>query len=425
MADNNDNVEGSAAPALTPEQRRELILEKFRSSKVPDGAARADELVEKSAVELTEYLINCGLSSVSTEWFDWTVDTKVWIYIHAYIVKTNRLIAYPWMQDEPPRLPEDAGGESAKFNSLKHLFLKRAVLPAAKIVEMGMPLMQPELHMDREVDWVMPAEQRQTIWDRVFPSVRCSANQAFEIVVPLATKSMAHVVDPMPELNSLDPAVLRIASVKRLNSWGQFAEVLILSLPPGGEDNERNRTDLALYYARTLLWASRIITTGESTPLARALSLTDMDRDRERLRNGASPQEILMRFQEDLTQQQLDRCQAELKLMPWFSQGEHASYLAGRWLEGERDRTTAEERCRLLRDWCDLPRGTPQHAMQHINTSKLSPAELRGACVVAWKRKITEWQCVIDQDPSFSMKDEMHWANQMWESNAREEAPEV
>ncbi|KAK6224344.1 hypothetical protein QIS74_02671 [Colletotrichum tabaci] len=419
MADDNDIMEGSAAPpALTPEQRWELMLEKLKSSKVPNGAARIHELLEKSAVELTEYLINCGFSSVSTEWFHWTIDTKVWIHIHAYIVKTGSLIAYPWMQDEPPRQPEDARGESAKFNNLKHLFLKRALFPATKIVEMGMPLMQPELHMDREVDWVMPVEQRQKIWDQVFPGVLCSPGHPFEIVVPLVTKSMAHIVDPMPELNSLAPTVLRIASVKRLNSWGQFAEALVLSNAPGAEDNERNRTDLALYYARTLHWASRTIITGTSTPLAEALK--DIARDRERMRDGVSAQDILMQFQEELTQQQLDRCQDELKLMPWFSQDEHASYLVGHWLEGERDRTTAEERCRLLRDWCDLLKGTPQHQMQHINTSKLSPAELRGACVVAWKRKITEWQSVIDGDPSFSLKDEMHWANQMWESNARE-----
>ncbi|KAL2874629.1 hypothetical protein SGCOL_010190 [Colletotrichum sp. CLE4] len=325
--------------------------------------------------------------------------------MRSVIAKNGDHETFPWIDLEPavkPVTPEDA---SAWCNGLKDAIQQRYHLPALERKRLGLSLMKPERTLLRDTDEATAA-LRQEIWNNVFPGREHPHSKAFEVVIPSAVKMSSDLNwDVLQHQNRLPDAVC-FFTVGRVHRRGRFAMALVLGYNPGVIDNEANRLILAKAYDVVLNWAQVIVITGKSIKLTRAfkgfgLRDPDLDRDGEDTRMGG------MEEKTELTQD--DLCAEEFDVMPLDSVADYAVFRVSGWLQQEVGRTPAEDRCRLLRDWCQLEDGK-----FHQNLEGMTRHALQKACHEAWMGKTRDWKETLDITV-WSWTEEVYWAKKIAE----------
>ncbi|KAK1656262.1 hypothetical protein BDP81DRAFT_389075 [Colletotrichum phormii] len=399
--------EEDANIALAAARRADVVEGKLMELKVPHrfGIERLQAAKAKQAVGL---LISQGRENVSTAWFAWFVDFEIWDYIHEKFAKYRDHETFPWIDLEPavkPKTPEDA---SAWCNGLKDAIKQRYHLPALERKRLGLSLMKPEPTLLRDTDEAAAA-LRQEIWNNVFPGRKHPHGKAFEVIIPSAVKMSSDLNwDILQHENRLPDAVC-FFTVGRVHRRGHFAVALVLGYNPGVIDNEANRLILTKAYDVVLKWAQTIVITGRSMKLTRAFKGFDLPEpelggDGEDTRMGGMEEET------ELTQEQLELCAGEFDVVPLNSVADYAVFRVSEWLHQEVGRTPAEDRCRLLRDWCQLEDGK-----FHQNLEGMTREDLQKACREAWMGKTHNWKETLDLT-MWSWTEEVYWAKKIMES---------
>ncbi|KAJ0295847.1 hypothetical protein COL516b_012179 [Colletotrichum fioriniae] len=393
--------------ALAAEGRAKIVEGKFRELNIPRKfdyehvkAARANTMARS--------LIHEGRDSVSTAWFAWYVDFNVWSYIHEKFARNGDRETFPWIDLEPavkPKTPEDA---SAWFNGLKDAIKQKYDLSALERKKLGLTLMRPEDYLVRDTDEVA-ARLREDTWNNVFPGRVPPHGKAFEVIVPSAVKAFSDLKWDVTQGAHLVPATVSISTVGRVHRRGHFVMALVLGYSPGVIDDPENRLILAKTYDAVLKWATTIIITGRSMKLTRALKNFVLPGAQLQ----AEGEDTIMGGMEDqteeLTQEQLELCAEEFDVVPLTSIPDYAVFRVSEWLHWEVGRTSAEDRCRLLRGWCQLEDGK-----YHQNLEGMTREDLQKACHEAWMEKTHNWKETLDITV-WSWTEEVYWAKKIAE----------
>ncbi|KAK0373538.1 hypothetical protein CLIM01_09097 [Colletotrichum limetticola] len=413
--------------ALAAEGRAEIVEGKFRELGIPRKfdyervkAARANQMARS--------LIHEGRDSVSTAWFAWYVDFNVWNFIHEkceyyrrhqvrnplltflnclLVAKNGDHETFPWIDFEPavkPKTPEDA---SAWFNGLKDAIKQKYDLPALERKKQGLTLMIPENYLVRDHDKVA-ARLREDTWNNVFPGRVPPHGIAFEVIVPSAVKMFSDLKWDVTQGAHHVPDTVGISTVGRVHRRGHFIMAMVLGYNPGVVDDPQSRLILAKTYDLILKWAVTIIITGRSMKLTRVFKNFDLpqpglDAVGEDTIMGGMGDEM------ELTREQLALCAEEFDVVPLTSIPDYAVFRISEWLHREVCRTSAEDRCRLLRDWCQLENGK-----FHQNLEGMTREDLQKACHEAWMEKTNKWKETLDVTV-WSWTEEVYWAKKIAE----------
>ncbi|OHE99817.1 hypothetical protein CORC01_04953 [Colletotrichum orchidophilum] len=427
----NDGEEDVTSIANVAKARARVIAGKFKYLQAPPDMDielyRADR-----ARELSQFLVQYGYDTVSAEWFSWSVDLRTWnqvqykctaaplleyqvsralLMFSELVGKAGDFEVFPWIDVEPvckTTTPEDA---STWFNVLKDIIKQQDDLPALERSRLKLPLMKGEPLMVRNTPGITPVEQRQKIWDDIFPGKKYPHGQPFEIIIPSAVRISSDIIYDVVQQEKSLPAAVTVVQVRRVHRRGHFVWAFIVSYAPQVADNRMNRITMALAYQAVLNWARTIIVTGKSLKLSKAFKEFEL-----KLEDEGDAEDTRMRGmgdQMDFTPEQLDLCAEELSLMPWVSVADYAAFRVGEWLNKEVCRTPAEDRHRLLRDWCQLEVGV----MDRTNFEGMTREDLQKACYEAWTAKTQEWKETLDVT-AWSWTEEVQWAKKLMEPYA-------
>ncbi|KAF4777226.1 hypothetical protein HER10_EVM0012591 [Colletotrichum scovillei] len=283
---------------------------------------------------MAKSLIHQGRDSVSTAWFAWCVDFNVWDYIR-----------------EVPRPPKTPPPGSTAKDAIKQTY----DLPALERKKLGLTLMRPEKYLVRDHDKVA-ARLREDTWNNVFPGRVPPHGIAFEVIVPSAVKMSSDLKWDLTHRTHHVPDRVKISTVGRVHRRGHFVMAMVLGYNRGVVDDPESRLILAKTYDIFLKWAVTIIITGRSMKLTRALKnfvlpQPNLDVGGEDTIMGGTGDEM------ELTREQLALCAEEFDVVPLTSVPDYAVFRLSEWLHREVGRTSAEDRCRLLREWCQLEDG--------------------------------------------------------------------
>ncbi|KAK1713794.1 hypothetical protein CaCOL14_012519 [Colletotrichum acutatum] len=392
--------------ALAAGGRAEIVEGKFRELKIP-RKFNYERVKAARANQMARSLIHEGRESVSTAWFAWYVDFNVWSYIHEKFAKHGDHETFPWIDLEPavkPKTPEDA---SAWFNGLKDAIKQKYDLPALERKKLGLTLMRPENYLVRDLDKIA-ARWREDTWNNVFPGREPPHGKAFEVIVPSAVEMFSDLKWDVTQKANLFPATICLTTVGRVHRRGHFVMAIVLGYNSGVIDDPENRLILAKTYDVVLKCAINIIITGKSTKLTRAfkgfdLPEPELDDDGEDAIMGGMGDEM------ELTQEQLALCAEGFDVVPLTSIPDYAVFRVSEWLHREVGRTSAEDRCRLLRDWCQLEDGK-----FHQNLEGMTREDLQKACHEAWMEKTNNWKETLDLTV-WSWTEEVCWAKKIAE----------
>ncbi|KAJ0272650.1 hypothetical protein COL940_010303 [Colletotrichum noveboracense] len=369
-------------PPATPEEREKFMEQKFAS------VLRQEKRTLRSFYDAQEkgaakWLVNRGVQIVSASWLEWEVHVKVWAKLSATGPKQTQQTdvgEFPWIYEEPSMAPESPADASQLLAELRLAIIRENSLPALTRIEKRLPLMNEEPEMARNFRGGMDLALRQNIWDDVFLGEPCVPGHPFEVVIPFAKKPRTHGVLDADELRKHLPAAVHGRIIRRLNPSGHYISVIVFGLAPNAFDNPMNRMNLALSYNMALNWARKIVVTGTSCPVSDAFK-SFMIRPLQKKSEGAS-QVVGLAEQRAFTDEELERCEHDLALMPWTSEADHAAYRVGQWLQQQIALTPVQDRYNLLQKWCQ---------QKHTNLENLTSVELRDACRRAWEKKISEW----------------------------------
>ncbi|GJC86734.1 hypothetical protein ColLi_09572 [Colletotrichum liriopes] len=272
------------------------------------------------------------------------------------LVQAGKKEKFPW-QSVPSSEPKDPSDRASWLPKFKETQSMLASLTSRERLENGLVLMKEEPPFKRTYPGMTSIELRQTIWDDVFPGKPCAKNRPFEFAVPTHVKFVDHVA----------------ADILKRNKQLPLAYEWLLSTP---SVPRARALLLAAVYKTAVQWAREAFMTRRSIPLSQALtnvkvsSFVNGDVELSDQMEQLSPDKSLV-----------VECDAQLALGPYRNEKAHAEFRVSVWLEKEK-MLPAEERCKMLRDWCD---------QTHVNLESLTPADQRMACRRAWEAKIQEW----------------------------------